>query len=205
MRPPDKPHWFRWTHAAFGAIPLVSIVATVAVLLSDELTNSAGEVISAVAPRLFMVGLSLVFLGMWLGLLWRDKRKHDRYTYIEGDTFGIMVDPGGYGLDQGRLIGETLDSIVQWSRVFPSSKIVKLFDGLILWVVFKKEPLLLNRVRVAGYSMPKAKIFVSYKESSQPLRKTAYQHELGHVIQGNVTGSWNQGEHHQRAKDVGLR
>jgi len=205
MNAPKKPGWFKWTHLAFGTIPAVSAAVTVAVLASNELTNSAGEVINGVAPRLFMVGLTLVFLGFYLGLLWRDKRKHDRFRYLKGDTFGIMVDDDdAYLLDEDELIGETFDMIVAWARVFPSEKIVKLFDGLVLWVTFKREPLLLRRVRVAGYSVPKNRVFVSYNDTAQSLKRTAYRHELGHIIQGNITGSWSQAEHHQRSKNVGL-
>jgi hypothetical protein len=46
---------------------------------------------------------------------------------------------------------------------------------------------------------------VDFDDPNQPFERTAFEHELGHVIHGFATGTWDLAEHHDFMKKKGLR
>ena len=207
LKPMKKPSWFRWLDLLFpGSLWVVSGVLTV--LTFRYGTTLEGEPLT-LGPKLMMIGLTLAFLGIYLVLLYLRKKALDKFVFIDARGYGLMVHTGGWKeFDRVEFKEVTDATFVAWGEVL-GVQVTKLYlnSDNIYWAWFEPGPIETpTKQKVAGYTIPRSnRVHVGYKTPDQPLTKTAYEHELGHIIQGWVTGSWDETEHHERAKKYGLK
>ncbi len=131
------------------------------------------------------------------------------FVLVGDPKYGLLVNMGSYepvGEDLYDLVELVEKTVDDWSRVWPRERVEEALSSGYVWIWFKEGDLDLPYGRpgkVAGFTVLR-KIHVGYIPGST-FRKTAFAHELGHVIQGLVTGSWSQDEHHARSKEHGIR
>jgi len=215
MAAPTKPRWLRLDDFLLpGSLPLISLALTIWLFNADDLTTSDGSPLpmGVFGFHGLMVTLTLVFLGIYLRLVWNRYKALKPFRYVKGNNCAFMVHPGEYKgsfeTEILRLANLTFDG---WSRVFGEVKIKDFKDDALFWVWFEPHPI--ENVQVRGQTIKAAgvtiggsrKMRVAYKDPFQELDQTALRHEIGHVIQGHITGSWDNDEHHERSNKHNLR
>lgn len=197
--PPRKPHWFTSRDLLFPGsfVPLT---------LGLWVWASGGPLEVPAAA------LVLVAMVAYLRVLRKRYSLLAGFTYVRGPFYSLMVHPGSYAgsLDPDVLIGQFSIAFDQWQKAFTWSKIRSFGDNALFWIWFKPNSAgsccAGERMSVPGFSAPRSrKLVVGYRRSSEPLHQTTLQHELGHVIQGALTGSWMVLGHHDRAQRLNLR
>lgn len=130
------------------------------------------------------------------------------FVAVGNPKYGILVHLGDYkpaGEDLGTL-SKIVDETVQgWTKVWALDTVEGAVAKDLIWVWFKPGDLDLPfnmPGKVAGFDVYR-KMVVGYKPGST-FERTAFAHELGHVIQGTITNRWDQVEHHARSKENGL-
>ena len=146
------------------------------------------------------------FVFIYAMLVYSRHRALKRFTWLP--KHGLMVDKdqwGGYLSGMDDVVEKVAD---QWSKAEGYDGL-KIIHGNVIWIHFRPGPI--TRVRgqdvkpVAGYVIPRGyDMVVGYTGRGQPLERTAFEHELGHLVQGHATGSWDEAEHHERSKRRGL-
>lgn len=187
-----KPSWFR-------LIDLVSITfggfLTIGALIYALLNKAAGP---TGWPWVF-VATAAGFFGVYFRFAWARKKWLDTFRWYP--AYGFMVQCENWKpYSDINFNAAVLDVIAAWSQVHQNT--AEVLRREIKWVWFKRD---LNEtphnpahqkvkgVTIAGgYSM-----YVDYDKPDDALSETAFAHELGHVIHGNVTGDWNQENHHK--------
>lgn len=216
MAAPKKPHWFRLDDLLMpGSIPIIMLIATICIFAAGDNIQSATEGMElptgVFGVHGLMVVVTLVSLGIYLRVLFARKSGLAEFKYVKGPNFAFMVHPGDYksALDEQEVIRLAEQAFQDWSKLFSSKEIENFVDDALFWVWFKPHPLKQVRgqpVKAAGATIPGTrKMVVSFKDPNQELDATSFRHELGHVIQGGLTGSWNEAEHHSRSKGLGIR
>lgn len=200
--PPRKPHWFTLRDLLFpGSLVPVALGLWLWAHLVDggPLVPIAGVVM-------------LIAVASYLSVLWRRYRLLAGFTYIRGPFYSLMVHAGSYAgsLDANAVIGQFAIAFDQWQKAFAWSQIRGFADSALFWVWFEPTTAgvccLGERMTLPGFSAPRyRKLVVGYRRSSEPLHQTTLQHELGHAIQGALTGSWMVLGHHDRAQKLKLR
>jgi hypothetical protein len=186
-----KPSWFR-------LIDLVSIT------FGGFLT--AGLLIYAMAAQAkgppgwqwIFVATAAAFFGIYLRFVWARKKWLDTFRWYP--AYGFMVQcENWHPYDDIHFNSAVLSVVEAWSVVHPNTLEVLRRD--IKWVWFKRDlnetPLNPAHQKVKGVTIAGGfTMYVDYDKPDDALKDTAFAHELGHVIHGNVTGNWNQEEHH---------
>lgn len=152
-----------------------------------------------------LAAVGLAFTAIYLRYLFERKAWLAEFTWCP--KYGFMIHSNGYNLppvpEVEHVIQNTVDA---WTRYHAASRL--LLQG-VNWVYFDKTlnekmpPMSYSKCK--GYTISGSHyMVVDYDLSSDPLERTAFAHEIGHVIRGNATGQWDQAEHHKFAADHGL-
>lgn len=166
---------------------------------------------SAVAqwPYLMSVtGLAFFFI-YWRVIVIR-QREIAGFILIGTPRYGFAVN---FGLFPSAGLDQLIPSIVmrlasKWGGVPESQFSLRTVDAALtkdlIWVWFKPGDVDLPHTasKVAGYTVYRQMV-VGYKKGAT-IEQTSFEHELGHVIQGEVTNVWDQAIHHARSKKYGL-
>lgn len=215
MAVPKKPSVIRWRDAVIpGSLPVVSGVLTLIVFLADDLTTSAGDPLPSgiFGVHGVMVAMTLAFAAItfvWIRLRWR---KLQAFEYLPGPYYALMIHRGDYkaAYDDAQIFEEFEAAFTGWGKVFDPKEIRNFADDALFWLWFEQGPII-ERVRgkeikMAGETIGGSRSMkVAFKNPTDDPSKTALQHEIGHVIQGHITGKWNEAEHHNRAKQHRLK
>lgn len=195
-----KPSWFR-------TLDLVTIAgpgAVTAGLTVYAMIHGYDGPKQAI-PLLWTV--TIAFIGIWLRFC--QLRKSDLDTFVWFPTYGVMVKPENYVLPKPKvldaLIKKTIDD---WTPYFPSAGSI-VADGDVIWAWFLKG---LNEndknpahTKVKGLTIGYSTTMqIDYDTPTDALDKTAFRHELGHVIMGIATGKWDMAVHHAFMGEHGL-
>jgi hypothetical protein len=213
MTAPKKPSWFRIKDLLSMILPIIlSVIGTIVIFSAGTLESVSGAPISTTEVRALMVVVTLAFIGIYAALLYLRWKALQSFTYYSGENYAFMVDKGKYkakDLTKEELFRLTDLALDEWGAVFTRDKTLKVADGALFWVWFEPHPITQTRGSKKKYAgltiMGTRKMRVSYRTEDAPLDSTAFRHELGHVIQGFVTGIWSEKEHHERAAKYGLR
>lgn len=213
MTAPKKPSWFRVKDLLTMILPIIlSVIGTIVIFSAGTLESVDGSPISTGEVRALMVVVTVAFIGIYAALLFLRWKALQPFTYYSGENYAFMVDKGKYtsaDLTKDELFRLTDLALDEWGAVFTRSKTLKVADGALFWVWFEPYPITQVRgsdKKVAGYTiLGTRKMHVAYRTKDAPLDSTAYRHEVGHVIQGFVTGSWSEKEHHERSAKYGIR
>lgn len=191
------PHWFKLLDlATFGSLPVISAAVTIWAHVA-EATGPKGW-------QALMWVVTAVMLGIYIRVVLLRRSFLKRFTFF-GGKYGIMVEAGEYKtvIEQNMISAETDRTIEGWKKIFSNAEEIARKDYL--WVWFEPGPITRDRgskVKVNGYTIARGRdMIVGYRAEDQPLERTAYAHELGHVIQGHATGDWTESTHHKRSKD----
>lgn len=188
-----------------GNLPIVSTIITIAMLF----TFPFGEALA------LMITVSVVFWGIYIRLLFLRKAELDKFTFIDGKNFALMVDFGDYSCDNEDLLRATENALEKWENIYENTK--EKMKGTTFKVFFKEMPITVpGRVefvdgkpklqKLTGYTIfYSSTINVGFKSKDQSLETTAFEHEIGHVIQGKVTGVWDEKKHHEVSKENGIK
>ena len=208
------PPVFRWwDFLSFGMLGVI----TVGFLVYGLIVGFQGATSSIVkqAPWLMAATAAGFFFVYWRVIKIR-MNDIKGFVLVGGPKYGFLVNFGSYTPPGGS--AELLSIIEQmetaWSTVafaaepvFSPAKVADALTRDYVWVWFKPGTLDLPNMagKVAGYTVAMGnKMVVGYPATDSPLERTAFSHELGHLIQGNVTGVWDQTTHQQRSKTLHL-
>jgi hypothetical protein len=191
-----KPHWFRWIDAlTFGLIAVLSLV--VAIYFHKYSVDGT--------PKQAIYGTyvtSAAFFAIYIMFVRARKKSLDKFKWFS--KYGFMLNPDGWNGDSSGLDDLVKEMIDVWSKV-ESYKPEEIISKNIIWVHFQPGPI--TRVRgikvkpIAGYTIPNGyDMIVGYKEKNVPLKETAFQHELNHLIIGHSTKDWDETKHHEIMK-----
>jgi hypothetical protein len=197
-----KPSWFRLVDLlTIGLGGIVSLGLLIYAAFSGVQGPHAKEGLCLTAVTGFC------FIGIWLRFVLERKKWLDSYTWIP--QYSLLVQFNDYtACSVGDLLELTERTIQAWSTYHPEARWIITRD--ILWVSFQKG---LNEGKVPNITGRKVKGFVisgtrdvcvDY-DGNEEAQRTAYEHELGHVIRGNATKQWNTAEHHAFAAAHGLK
>ncbi len=198
----DKPNWLRPLDIlTFGGLTLVAVVVAAYSSLATITTPHVREGLTL----LWVVALS--FAGIWGRLTWLRKKELDQFTWFP--KHGFMVNSGGYLLPTQEVFDKSVEvTIAGWEKHFTqASRIVD--DGEVIWVWMSKELSenannLIGRT-AKGFTFSATRtMIVDYDLPDEDWDKTAFKHELGHIIMGEATRDWNQDTHHAFAAANGL-
>ena len=121
-----------------------------------------------------------------------------------------MVDWGGMTPKNVKEFGDFIytEVISKWTLTMPAANQVMCDD--VNWVWFEQGPDKVIRdpsgVKVYGYTISNTRMMkVGYATPDQALGVTAFPHEVGHIIYGNITGNWDEKAEHEYIKLHGLR
>lgn len=160
------------------------------------------------APYILAVTAAGFFFVYWQVIRGRIKDLKG-FVLVGNPEYGFMVNMGEYTPPDG--LGELKDLVAEtaeaWTKAFDKQEIQEALNRGYIWVWFKQGDLDLPfnlPGKVAGYTIYR-RMVVGYPTPTTPIRRTAFVHELGHVIQGTVTGDWRQEIHHARSKKLGIR
>jgi hypothetical protein len=155
-------------------------------------------------------GLGFFFV-YWRVILIR-KKEIAGFVLVGGPNYGFAVNFGDY-----KPTGETNDDLFdlwmstadKWTAAGWSIEQIRgALNQDYIWVWFKPADASggidapRQTGKVAGYTIYRQMV-IAYTPGEM-FEKTAAAHELGHVIQGTITGSWDMNEHHARSKRLGL-
>jgi hypothetical protein len=194
-----KPSWFRpidFMTMAFAGIVVAGLTIYMLVVGYDGPKS---------APYL-MATVALGFFAVWGRFCQARKQSLDEFTWYP--TYGFMVKPEYYLLPSpvafDALVKAAIDA---WSPYFSNAE--QIVQSEVLWVWFKKDlnenDKNLAHYKVKGLTIDNSFMMeVDYDTSGDDLAKTAFRHELGHVIMGHATGKWDQTVHHAFMREHGL-
>jgi len=213
--PPAKPHWFKWRDLLFpGSLALVAWPLSIWVLLAENVRSGkpGAELPTGVLGyQGLMVVVALAMTGIYGWLLWRRHAELAPFVYIKGPYYAVMLHPGRYQGDRSHeaVTREFQRAFERWSKVFDQRDIWRMASSSVFWLWLKPNNLV-DRwdpgKKVAGHTISRSrKMVIAYTMSTDPLSLTSLEHELGHVIQGELTGDWSEGAHHSRASSFSAR
>lgn len=193
----EKPTAFKVLDLLTFGLPAVLVVALAAWVSATDASGEAKALMWTTAA-----GFALVY-----GLL--VLRRHQALKpFVWMPRHGFMVSKGEWlgGLSEmDEIVERTAD---QWKKAERYEGLRIIHDNVV-WVHFKPAPITRVRGRdvppVAGYVVARGfDMVVGYEDPGHPLEKTAFARELGCLIQGHSTGSWDETEHRERAKHYNL-
>lgn len=201
----NKPSWFQPLDLIPLLIPVVAAAYAFIHGYEAEHHTQAG---------VMLVAVPVLMWAIWGWAIYRRKKFLDSCTWLP--TYGFMVIPDTRVKPEERYLLPTtqeFDALVAstvraWLPFHPTADL--LMKSGVKWLIFRKD---LNEVPITpkvglvkgltvGWG---SEIFVDFDNRLDPLEKTAFTHELGHVIHGLATGGWDQEEHHAFAKKNHLR
>lgn len=196
---------------SFGLFATVPTIIALIFSFSGPLTTSTGEVVTV--PALLTIwAVIAVFWFVYFSLV------YNRYLFIKKfplkTKYNVMVSPNGYHITT-RNVEEAIESMLEKFSQSPVNA-KKYLEKDFIWVFF--DPNLIGEkygeprklwgfVKVGGDM-----VWLSYAKSAKedvpdykkPIEKTAFIHELTHIILMRATGSKNEREHHDFMKKYKL-
>jgi len=200
-----KPAWLRLDDFLTIAGPgIVVLGILVALLFRDDVEAKGGW-------QWLMLAVGLCFIGIWVRVLLSRKAYLAQFRWYP--TYGIMVHPGErdpYALPEDHVLDTAVrETVNRWSLYYGPRALASISSDVI-WVFFKKDldESTANRAKakVEGITFARSHTMqVDYDHRDQPFERTAFEHELGHIIMGFSTGDWDQQKHHDFARGHGLK
>ncbi len=197
-----KPSWFRpLDFAVCSGASAVIIAFTIYALIVGIEGSHATE---AIVLSYVVAALFLLIFGR---LCWIRKNWLDQFKWYP--TYGFMVHPENYILPGDKEFDDAVaKTISDWSVHY--NDVQKVIDEDVIWVWFKKslDENANNRANqkvnglTIGYSHT---MMVDYDTSYDSLNKTAFAHELGHIIMGHCSHNWDLETHHKFMETHKLR
>lgn len=203
----EKPSWFKITDfILFAGTAVPAAIMTIYLMYADNVETQGS--------RAEWIGLCWAIVAVFILICARfiQVRKKELDRYIWYGKYGFMIEWLEYNppkeddeAEFNRLVEKTIKG---WSEYYPKAE--NIVKNNVIWVCFKPGPITHVRgttnKKVAGYTMAEGhKLVVGFREKDQALERTAFEHELGHLIQGHATGDWNENTHHERSKEYGLK
>jgi hypothetical protein len=196
-----KPSWFRMIDLFAFVGPSVAVIG---LTIYAAIVGVEGD--HAMQGLVLMAVIAALFLVFW-GINARDRKQWlDSFVWYPKHGFMIKANDGWKLPSEIELNTLVESTIAEWSAFYDARKVVM---SDVKWVTFQKNfdetPLNPAHKKVNGMTVAGSHTFgVDIDSSNDPLEKTAFTHELGHVIMGNATGNWNEDSHHQFMKEHGL-
>lgn len=197
-----KPSWFTLLDTLSFGIPLAGIIGvTIYGMVVGFEGAGAKQGITA------MTAVAAVWAAIWARVCWLRKKSLDDFTWYP--TYGFMVHGNGYTLPSATDFDFAVASTISaWSLYHRDAK--SIVQSEVNWVFFVKD---LNEsdknpthTKVNGFTFARShSMTVNFNDPNGDFDQTSFEHELGHVIRGYATGSWDMAEHHQFAAAHGLR
>lgn len=150
--------------------------------------------------------VGLAFFAFWGIFAYNRKKWLDSFDWFP--NYNLMIQSNGYSLPAGDEIdGVVLRTIQAWKPFH--ARAGELLCSDINWVYFRKDlnetALNPTKKKVNGFTVAGSHVIeVDFNNKLDSLEKTAFAHELGHVIHGLATGGWDQEEHHRFMNEHGL-
>lgn len=191
--PPKKPSWFRiYDLLTIGLGAIASIFCLIYVYLHKIKTPYANEGIALLSV------VALTFLGIYLVYLLQRRSWLNEFTWLP--EYGLMVHLGEYrGANKSDLRTETERTINAWAHGIVFAKHYLLLD--VTWIFFERglntSANLLTGRKTKGFVISGTRLAYVDFDYDEPLNKTAYSHELGHIIYGNSSKLWDEKAHHE--------
>lgn len=189
-----KPHWFNpMDFLALSVCALGGIAILIYALINGVQGPGSKEGLA------LLVLVDVCFVLFW-GIHARD-RKHWLDTFRWIPEYNLMVQANGYLLPADSEINGVVRAVIHsWMPFHPNAE--DILRAEVNWIHFQKDlnetpmnPSLkkLNGFTVAGTHV----VYVDFDNKLDALQRTSFAHELGHIIHGVATGSWDEGEHHK--------
>jgi hypothetical protein len=193
---------------AFGLGGVVCIGLLIYGLIVGFESSSVGQ-----APFILAATAAGFLLVYWNVIKIRKNNLKD-FVLLGGPEYGFLVNAGGYPSNKlSELKTIVNDTVKAWEKVavddpaFSPEAIANALNADYIWVWFKPgdiHPLFKPAAKLAGYTIHR-KMVVGYRSEDTSLIRTAFVHELGHIIQGTITGVWDNDIHHARSKKYNIR
>lgn len=197
----NKPVVFKFLDALYFAFPGVALII-LGVYLAVK--NTEGALLTGV--------VGLCFFGIWVSVLWSRKKLIDSYPIVT--KYNVLIKHNGYHITRleaedaiKKLLAlyqlhwldakEALTSEYTWVEFVPGTIEIKGIGKPMLVAGFVRAG---GRTVKVGFFDSKTK----KPDSTVPLERTAFAHELGHIILGSVLNNWNESLHHSTTKEKGL-
>jgi len=195
MNNKKKPSWFRLQDlfAMAGVGLAIAGITTYALITGVEGPHATQGIVLCYI-------VAALFIAIW------GRYCQKRYQWL--DTFkwypkhGFMVYPENYHLpDDKEFDGLVEETTNKWATYYNANHVINETDD-IFWVFMKKnlDESAQNRanMKVNGLTIAYSHtIMVDYDLPDDKLVKTAFEHELGHIIMGQATSGWDLETHHK--------
>lgn len=204
QKPTPGPTTFRFLDFLYHGIPALLLIALAAYVQTTPQSTEAYAL---------MWTLAALFVGVYaLVLYWR-------HSWLNSFDFvtkhGLVVKLNGYETTRIEIEEETERLIAQYEdQGFPARKMLapdrRMLDVAHTYVHFQHgymdHPNPAERpAKVAGWVRAGGHLVaVSYLTRQQPVAKTAFAHELGHIVLGRFNGLWGDDSHHKIMQIRGL-
>lgn len=198
-----KPNWFTWidllTFVGTGVV--IAGIATYAAIVGVEGVHAIQGLILT-----FVVALS--FIAFFAVHAYDRKKWLDTFIWYPKYGFMVHAEDGWRAPDEKTFDDEVETTIEAWAPLVQDARSVVMSD--IKWVTFRKNFDETDRnpakKKVNGVTIAGSHTFgVDIDSVDDNIKKTAFSHELGHVILGNSTHNWDEEFHHKYMKEHGLR
>lgn len=156
---------------------------------------------------ILLVAVPLLMWLLWGRVMYSRKKFFDSCLWFP--TYGFMVQPENYLVPaEQEFDGVVTTTVRSWIPFHPAAD--RLMKSGVKWLYFRKDlnekPITPKVGLVKGLTTGWGSVvYVDYDNRLDPLEKTAFAHELGHVIHGLATGGWDQEEHHAFMRKNHLR
>lgn len=157
-------------------------------------------------PYLMSVVAAAFFFIYWRVIAIR-KKEIEGFVLIGAPDYGFCVHMGDF--KPGEPLEALRDLLVntahEWTTAgWTLEQVDTALTRDFIWIWFKPGDVDLPRQagKVAGYTIYRQMV-IGYKPGAT-FARTAAAHEIGHIVQGEITNVWDQAVHHQRAKELGL-
>ncbi len=151
--------------------------------------------------------VGVTFATIWVRFALDRKAHLERFRWYP--TYGFMVEANGYQLPDDALFDSVVARTIRaWSRFHPDAE--SIIKREVCWAHFHKDldetPLNPAKQKVEGFTFVGTHVvYVDFDKPDSPLERTAFEHELGHIIRGYATRNWDMNEHHDFVHRNGLR
>jgi hypothetical protein len=200
-----KPSWLQ---------PLDLIPLLIPVIAAAYAFIHGYEAVHHTQAGVMLVAVPVLMWLLWGRVMYYRKKFLDSCTWFPQYKFMVAPDPNLPTNEQYLLPSEqefdaaVASTVRDWVPFHPAAD--RLMKSGVKWLTFRRNlnevPLTPKVGLVKGLTTGwGTEIFVDFDSRLETLERTAFEHELGHVIHGLATGGWDQEEHHAFAKKNHLR
>lgn len=190
-----RPRAFRFLDlATFGLAALIITVFAIFVQTTKQRMDAYGLMWAT-------AGCFWAIYGAVVYLRWKFIQSYPIFL-----TGGILVNPDKYETSD-KVLGKEVQRVLALYEPFVPRAAALIADTNV-WFTFRPGPFphpqILN-AKVAGFvTVGGESGQIGYTAVDQPIEKTAFAHELGHVILGRAWDDWDEEKHHAFMKKNGL-